>query len=155
MTNTNKIADMIERISPVRPDKCPPVIENSDQTLRDICYEKAHSIYGEDLPQVVTEASGEGAALHYFQWIRGYVYHCPEAGVEVQCGRLSGWIPRICRFLLRSHHGGNHRGQSASAPLLLPGLPLQRFRVGRGAQIRGCGRLRYAGQGTVRSAADP
>ncbi|MEI3526344.1 MAG: exonuclease domain-containing protein [Eubacteriales bacterium] len=55
ITNTNKIADMIERISPVRPDKCPPVIENSDQTLRDICYEKAHSIYGEDLPQVVTE----------------------------------------------------------------------------------------------------
>ena len=53
--NTNKIADMIERISPVRPDKCPPVIENSDQTLRDICYEKAHSIYGEELPPVVTE----------------------------------------------------------------------------------------------------
>ena len=53
--NTNKIADMIERISPVRPDKCPPVIENSDQTLRDICYEKAHSIYGENLPEVVTE----------------------------------------------------------------------------------------------------
>ena len=55
ITNTNKIADMIERISPVRPDKCPPVIENSDQTLRDICYEKAHSIYGEELPPVVTE----------------------------------------------------------------------------------------------------
>ena len=51
--NTNKIADMIERISPVRPDKCPPVIENSDQTLRDICYERAHSIYGEELPEVV------------------------------------------------------------------------------------------------------
>ena len=30
ITNTNKIADMCERISPVRPDKCPPVIENSD-----------------------------------------------------------------------------------------------------------------------------
>ena len=55
ITNTNKITDMIERISPVRPDKCPPVIENSDQTLRDICYEKAHSIYGGELPQVVTE----------------------------------------------------------------------------------------------------
>ena len=37
VTNTNKIADMCERISPVRPDKCPPVIENSDQMLRDIC----------------------------------------------------------------------------------------------------------------------
>jgi DNA polymerase-3 subunit alpha (Gram-positive type) len=55
ITNTNRIADMIEYISPVRPDKCPPVIENSDQTLRDICYEKAHSIYGEELPKMVTE----------------------------------------------------------------------------------------------------
>ena len=46
---------MCEKISPVRPDKCPPVIENSDQTLRDICYTKAHEIYGENLPEVVTE----------------------------------------------------------------------------------------------------
>ncbi len=53
--NTNKIADMIERISPVRPDKCPPVIENSDQQLRDICYNKATSMYGPDLPVQVSE----------------------------------------------------------------------------------------------------
>lgn len=55
ITNTNKIADMIEKISPVRPDKCPPVIENSDQTLRTICYNKAHSMYGEKLPKQVEE----------------------------------------------------------------------------------------------------
>ncbi|MCU6761369.1 DNA polymerase III polC-type [uncultured Roseburia sp.] len=55
ITNTNKIADMCEKISPVRPDKCPPVIENSDQTLRDICYSKAHELYGEELPDIVTE----------------------------------------------------------------------------------------------------
>ena len=30
-----KIADMCEKISPVRPDKCPPVIEHSDQILRE------------------------------------------------------------------------------------------------------------------------
>ena len=53
--NPNKIADMIERISPVRPDKCPPVIENSDQELRDICYAKAHAMYGDPLPETVTE----------------------------------------------------------------------------------------------------
>ena len=53
--NPNKIADMVERISPVRPDKCPPVIENSDQELRDICYAKAHAMYGDPLPEVVTE----------------------------------------------------------------------------------------------------
>ena len=46
---------MIEKIAPVRPDKCPPVIENSDQTLRDICYKKAHEMYGDPLPDVVTE----------------------------------------------------------------------------------------------------
>lgn len=53
ITNTVKIADMIDTIKPVRPDKCPPVIENSDQTLRDICYNKAHEMYGEQLPEIV------------------------------------------------------------------------------------------------------
>ena len=51
--NTNLIADMVDSIDPVRPDKCPPVIENSDQTLTDICYRRAHEIYGEVLPDIV------------------------------------------------------------------------------------------------------
>lgn len=55
ITNTNRIADMCEKISPVRPDKCPPVIENSDQMLRDICYTKAHKMYGDPLPEIVQE----------------------------------------------------------------------------------------------------
>ena len=55
VTNTDRIADMCEKISPVRPDKCPPVIENSDQTLTDICHAKAHEIYGDELPPVVAE----------------------------------------------------------------------------------------------------
>lgn len=55
ITNPNKIADMIEKISPVRPDKCAPIIPNSDETLRNICYDKAHSIYGSKLPPQVKE----------------------------------------------------------------------------------------------------
>lgn len=55
VTNTNRIADMIEKISPVYPDKCPPVIDNSDQELRDICYRKAYSMYGKPLPPQVSE----------------------------------------------------------------------------------------------------
>ena len=55
ITNPNKIADMCEKISPVHPDKAPPVIPNSDQMLRDICYNKAHEMYGENLPEVVVE----------------------------------------------------------------------------------------------------
>lgn len=55
VTNTNLIADRIEKISPVRPDKCPPVIENSDVTLKEICYSRAHEIYGELLPKIVED----------------------------------------------------------------------------------------------------
>ena len=55
VTNTRFIADQCELISPVRPDKCPPVIENSDETLRNICYNRAHELYGEDLPAIVVE----------------------------------------------------------------------------------------------------
>lgn len=53
VTNSNLIADQIEAISPVRPDNCPPVIENSDVTLREICSKKAHELYGEILPEIV------------------------------------------------------------------------------------------------------
>ena len=53
VTNTNKISDMIDNIFPVSPHKAPPVIENSDQTLRDICYDTARSMYGDDLPEIV------------------------------------------------------------------------------------------------------
>ena len=53
--NTNMIADMVETISPVRPDKCAPVIPDSDKTLTSICYTRAHEIYGPELPAIVEE----------------------------------------------------------------------------------------------------
>lgn len=53
--NPNRIADMVEKISPVRPDKCPPVIPDSDKTLKEICYKKAYAMYGNPLPEIVTE----------------------------------------------------------------------------------------------------
>ncbi len=53
--NPVKIAAMCEKISPIRKGKFPPVIEDSDKTLREICYNRAHEIYGEDLPKIVEE----------------------------------------------------------------------------------------------------
>ncbi len=53
ITNTNLIADMVDTMSPVRPDKCPPIIPDSDKVLTRICYEKAHELYGEKLPGIV------------------------------------------------------------------------------------------------------
>lgn len=55
VTNTRKIAESVEYIEPVRPDKCPPVIEDSDKTLREICYRRAHEVYGPDLPKPVSD----------------------------------------------------------------------------------------------------
>ncbi len=55
ITNTNKIADMIDDIQPVKDGSYPPTIENCEQDLVDMCHKKAHDIYGEVLPPVVQE----------------------------------------------------------------------------------------------------
>ena len=53
VTNTNKIADMCEQISPISQEKCPPHIPGCEQTIKDIAYDKAHKLYGENLPEQV------------------------------------------------------------------------------------------------------
>lgn len=55
VTNTNKISDMCERISPISPEKCPPYINNCEETIKTIAYEKAHRLYGEELPLIVED----------------------------------------------------------------------------------------------------
>ncbi len=68
--NPNKIADMVEKISPIHKGKCPPVIENSDAMLREICYNKAHEIYGEELPKMVEERLERELNAMCIFWIR-------------------------------------------------------------------------------------
>jgi DNA polymerase-3 subunit alpha (Gram-positive type) len=46
---------MCDCFSPIRAGKFPPVIENSDTDLHDMCYRRAKEIYGEDLPKVVVD----------------------------------------------------------------------------------------------------
>ena len=53
VTNTNKISDMCDRISPISPEKCPPHIPGCEQTIKDIAYSKAHELYGDPLPEIV------------------------------------------------------------------------------------------------------
>jgi len=53
--NTNLIADMVEKISPV-PDKLyPPHLEGAEEELVRMCEERARAIYGENLPEIVRE----------------------------------------------------------------------------------------------------
>lgn len=62
--NTNKISDMIEVLKPVPEGKFPPHIENSEEILRNLCYDKAKSIYGDPLPEkVATRLADELTAI--------------------------------------------------------------------------------------------
>ncbi len=52
--NPKKIADMIDGdVIPVPEGNYPPVIEGSDELLRQICWDNAHKRYGEKVPDIV------------------------------------------------------------------------------------------------------
>lgn len=53
VTNTNLIADKIERIKPVPDGFYPPKIDNAENIVREMTYEKAYRIYGNPLPDIV------------------------------------------------------------------------------------------------------
>jgi DNA polymerase III subunit alpha, Gram-positive type len=53
VTNTNKIADMIETIKPIKDDLYTPRIEGADDEVREMSYARAKSIYGDPLPEIV------------------------------------------------------------------------------------------------------
>ena len=55
VTNTNYVSDLCEEISPISPEKCPPVLENAERDIQDICTSKAKELYGDPLPQVVQD----------------------------------------------------------------------------------------------------
>lgn len=55
ITNTNKIADMVEHLQIIRDKLYTPVLENSAEVTKDMVYKKAHEIYGEVLPANIEE----------------------------------------------------------------------------------------------------
>ncbi|PLR87433.1 PolC-type DNA polymerase III [Bacillus sp. V33-4] len=53
VTNTNKIADMIDNIKPIKDDLYTPKIEGADEEMRSMSYAMARRIYGDNLPEIV------------------------------------------------------------------------------------------------------
>ncbi len=53
VTNSNKIADMIEEIKPVHDKLFTPHIDGADEELTDLCYQNAYKLYGNPLPEIV------------------------------------------------------------------------------------------------------
>ena len=55
LLNPSKINDMVDEILPIPNGTFPPKIEGSDDEIRMMAYEKAHSIYGENLHQIIKD----------------------------------------------------------------------------------------------------
>ncbi len=53
VTNTRKIADMVEVIRPIPEGNYPPHMEGAEEELKNNCYTKAKEMYGEPLPEIV------------------------------------------------------------------------------------------------------
>ena len=119
VTNTRKISQMCEKIAPVRPDKCPPVIPDSDKTLTKICYDRAHEMYGDDLPQIVVDRLER--ELHSII-TNGFavMYIIAQKLVwKSNGGRISGRFARFCRLLLCGNHVRYYGGKSFKSPIII------------------------------------
>ena len=55
ITNPNKIAASIEEISPIKDGLYPPHIDNADEEMKHLTYDKAHELYGDPLPKIVQD----------------------------------------------------------------------------------------------------
>ncbi len=53
VTNTRKIADMVEVIRPIPEGNYPPHMEGAEEELKNNCYTKAKDMYGDPLPEIV------------------------------------------------------------------------------------------------------
>ena len=55
VTNPNKIVDTIEVVQVIKDKLYPPIIENSDNVTREMVWNKAHEMYGENIPPLIEE----------------------------------------------------------------------------------------------------
>ncbi|WP_145467696.1 PolC-type DNA polymerase III [Staphylococcus pettenkoferi] len=55
ITNTNELADCIERVVPIKDKLYTPNMDGANEEIRELSYSNARKLYGEDLPQIVID----------------------------------------------------------------------------------------------------
>jgi len=53
ITNPNRIADMVERFKPIPDGTYPPHIDGADEELQQLCWDRAHEVYGDPVPPII------------------------------------------------------------------------------------------------------
>ena len=74
ITNTNQIADSVEFMAPIHDKLEKPEIKDSDKMLIDACFNKAHQLYGDEIPQDIVDRlnkelegiNGNGYSVTYY-----------------------------------------------------------------------------------------
>ena len=74
ITNTNKITDMCEEMSPIHEHLEKPEIPDSDKMLTEACFAKAHELFGDEIPQDIVDRlnkelegiNGNGYSVTYY-----------------------------------------------------------------------------------------
>lgn len=74
VTNSNLIASRTEQMAPIHTELCKPEIPDSDKILTKACFDKAHELYGENIPQDIVDRlnrelegiNGNGYSVTYY-----------------------------------------------------------------------------------------
>ena len=53
--NTQKIANMIDKVEVIKKDLYPPKIDGAEEEIRQMSYDNAKALYGEEVPQIVVD----------------------------------------------------------------------------------------------------
>ena len=122
VTNTNKIADMVEEIRPIHDKLFTPTIDNADENLTKICYDTAHRLYGEQLPEIV-EKRLEKELSNIIKHGFGVIYYISH--LLVKESNDDGYLvafQRFSRIFIRCNNVRNYRSKSVTTTLSMSSL---------------------------------
>ncbi len=114
--NTNLVNNMIEEMKPIPDGTFPPIIEGSEEELKEITYKKAYEVYGDPLPDIVEKRlERELTSIIKNGYAVMYIIAQKLVWKSLEDGYLVG-SRGFCWFFLCGHYEWNYRGKSFKPP---------------------------------------